>query len=332
MKTFNQPSMPTAMLTVSYGDKGRDGYLDAMAYFFAQTPKMNDFGVTGYPVMSETSYGGSLTGPGKTEDEVRAFVTPMVERMRALGAKVSMTLGSRLGGMSKGDLGALAGLFGGAKGAGMGGLPKGDLSALAGLFGGAKGAAAPRNSATLFYGPDGSIRVPDVLGALHRHRKRQAVDMSPVHQTPVASMASRLLARSALSEENIPAIRAMLANVTGFLLPYGNLGGQVSKNKALDVGVNPAWREASMHLIAISFNVTNNLRAMDGLSVDSAAYLNEAADVQEKDWKRTFWGPKEHYARLLEVKKKYDPTNTLWCFPCVGADVFAQKEGRLYVS
>jgi len=67
---------------------------------------------------------------------------------------------------------------------------------------------------------------------------------------------------------------------------------------------------------------------LDELSVNSGAYLNEGM-WSEKDWKRTYWGT--NYGRLLKIKQKYDPHNTLWCFPCVGADALSEgKDGKLY--
>ena len=56
--------------------------------------------------------------------------------------------------------------------------------------------------------------------------------------------------------------------------------------------------------------------------IDSQGWLGE------KDWQKTFWG--SHYQRLLKIKKKVDPEDTLWCFPCVGSEGWKQREnGRL---
>jgi len=55
------------------------------------------------------------------------------------------------------------------------------------------------------------------------------------------------------------------------------------------------------------------------------------ASPYEKDWKTTFFGGGERYAKLLKLKKKYDPQNVLWCFPCVGGDVYREADdGKLY--
>jgi hypothetical protein len=48
----------------------------------------------------------------------------------------------------------------------------------------------------------------------------------------------------------------------------------------------------------------------------SGSYLNEA-DYFQKDWQHAFWG--EHYSRLLDTKKKYDPYFLFRCHHCVGS-------------
>lgn len=40
-----------------------------------------------------------------------------------------------------------------------------------------------------------------------------------------------------------------------------------------------------------------------------------------------FWG--SNYARLEAIKKKVDPTNVLWCSPCIGADMLTYDDERL---
>ncbi|KAJ7866509.1 FAD-binding domain-containing protein [Mycena leptocephala] len=96
--------------------------------------------------------------------------------------------------------------------------------------------------------------------------------------------------------------------------------------------VSPAWRTAQWHLAttaAIPYNSTpadiqakfstihdfveNNLRR---LAPDSGTYINEG-EVYETDHEVAYWG--SNYARLLEVKKKYDPMGLLDCWNCVGS-------------
>jgi FAD/FMN-containing dehydrogenase len=49
----------------------------------------------------------------------------------------------------------------------------------------------------------------------------------------------------------------------------------------------------------------------------SGSYVNET-DYFEPDWQRSLWGA--HYARLLAIKRRYDPTNVFTCHHCVGSE------------
>lgn len=133
----------------------------------------------------------------------------------------------------------------------------------------------------------------------------------------------------------------------GYIIEPFIYGGQVRRNQDLDAGVNPAWRDSVMHLSilpeagddAINKSAVEkvygemqkkHIPLIDKLSVDSGAYINEAS-YAEPEWKKVFWG--RNYAKLLAVKTKYDPTNLLWCFPCVGADIFQLgDDNRLYTK
>ncbi|KAJ7168625.1 hypothetical protein C8R46DRAFT_1267923, partial [Mycena filopes] len=93
--------------------------------------------------------------------------------------------------------------------------------------------------------------------------------------------------------------------------------------------VTPVWRDAVYHVtvkVPWNWNATtteklagyslvdtsiNHLRAI----TPSASYSNEGA-VHEPDHEVAFWGP--NYARLLEVKQRYDPAHILDCWQCVG--------------
>ena len=51
----------------------------------------------------------------------------------------------------------------------------------------------------------------------------------------------------------------------------------------------------------------------------------------EPQWQKSYFGV--NYDKLLRVKEKYDPNNTLWCHPCVGAEIFSLKvDGKLYIK
>lgn len=107
--------------------------------------------------------------------------------------------------------------------------------------------------------------------------------------------------------------------------------------------MNPAWRNTLVSLIvvevfpdyvpqsmidsiysSITHNKTEPLRK---LSPETGAYFNEA-DSYEPEWQKAFFG--KNYARLLSVKRKYDPKNVLWCRRCVGSEaLIEQRDGRL---
>ncbi|KAF8517612.1 hypothetical protein JB92DRAFT_2905024 [Gautieria morchelliformis] len=97
-----------------------------------------------------------------------------------------------------------------------------------------------------------------------------------------------------------------------------------------ETAVNPAWRTSIIHVTTVArwnWNATRTqvhrqydavTRAIEHLrriTGKGAAYVNEA-DVYEKDHEEVFWG--EHYARLMEIKNKYDPDRLLDCWHCVG--------------
>jgi Berberine and berberine like len=56
---------------------------------------------------------------------------------------------------------------------------------------------------------------------------------------------------------------------------------------------------------------------------------SKEASWEEPDWKQTMFG--SNYEQLLKVKRRYDPNNVLWCYPCVGSEAFWMAEdGKLY--
>ncbi|KDQ14537.1 hypothetical protein BOTBODRAFT_174716 [Botryobasidium botryosum FD-172 SS1] len=147
---------------------------------------------------------------------------------------------------------------------------------------------------------------------------------------------SRLFPRSMFeSEEQSEALARFFAqnnlNTTWHLVG----GGKVNEPSPSDMGLNPSWRNALHHiLIADSWEsdtpipernakrkrLTDNVQKMAAALVPNmGSYVNEA-DRGEPNWQTTFWG--DNYARLLDIKMKYDPTGVLTCEKCVGYDVF----------
>jgi len=56
---------------------------------------------------------------------------------------------------------------------------------------------------------------------------------------------------------------------------------------------------------------------LEALIPEAGSYANEG-DYFERDWQRRFWGAS--YARLLAIKRAYDPTNLFTCHHCVGSE------------
>ncbi|KAJ6545042.1 FAD-binding domain-containing protein [Mycena vulgaris] len=93
--------------------------------------------------------------------------------------------------------------------------------------------------------------------------------------------------------------------------------------------VTPAWRDSVYHVtvkVPWNWNATTaeKLRGYDLVDTainhlrnitPTASYSNEGA-VHEPDHEIAFWG--SNHARLLQLKRKYDPEHILDCWQCVG--------------
>ncbi|KAL9096405.1 MAG: hypothetical protein Q9165_001402 [Trypethelium subeluteriae] len=87
---------------------------------------------------------------------------------------------------------------------------------------------------------------------------------------------------------------------------YWELGGAVTM----------AWNASLEERRAAVGQLQNLTARLEALMPESGAYMNEANPWTE-GWQEAWWG-KENYARLLEVKKRYDPDGLLSCWKCVG--------------
>jgi hypothetical protein len=74
--------------------------------------------------------------------------------------------------------------------------------------------------------------------------------------------------------------------------------------------------------------MTDNLSAvLREQAPDMGNYVNEA-NVNEPDYQQAFWG--DHYAKLLAIKRRVDPSDVFWCPVCVGAERWrAVDDGRI---
>ena len=59
------------------------------------------------------------------------------------------------------------------------------------------------------------------------------------------------------------------------------------------------------------------MAALRAAAPDTGAYVNEC-DYFQSDWQRSFWGP--NYARLAQIKKRYDPDGLFFVHHGVGAE------------
>ncbi|OAA56221.1 FAD-binding, type 2 [Niveomyces insectorum RCEF 264] len=167
-------------------------------------------------------------------------------------------------------------------------------------------------------------------------------DPSPTGQENL--MSSRLLDREALTTD-MAALKLALAkfSAAGLATVYIVAGKAVHNARPRGGGnaVLPAWRRTYVHSTTSLSYAPNNATiledaklfmgfcsdTMKGLAPNTGAYMNEANKF-ETDWQKTFWG--DNYPRLLDIKRKVDPTDVFWCTPCVGSERWAEKkDGRL---
>ncbi|KAK2685878.1 hypothetical protein QWA68_015090, partial [Fusarium oxysporum] len=127
-------------------------------------------------------------------------------------------------------------------------------------------------------------------------------------------------------------------------IPNVSVSGTLTISRTpVDNALNPAWREAVVHLVlSQSWNESlsnaraksivrdmtyNKLNALWQLDPASGAYLNEA-NAFEPGWQQSFFG--RGYPRLYTIKDKYDPKRLFWCLKCVGSEDWVQQgDGRL---
>jgi len=112
------------------------------------------------------------------------------------------------------------------------------------------------------------------------------------------------------------------------------------------ISMNPAWRKSLVSMIVVETwpdgipqsaidtifsDITNvKVEALRKLSPETGAYFNEP-DSYEPDWQKTFFG--NNYARLRNIKNRYDPKHVLWCRRCVGSEALTERpDGRLCVA
>ncbi|KAH7493688.1 hypothetical protein FOMA001_g160 [Fusarium oxysporum f. sp. matthiolae] len=161
--------------------------------------------------------------------------------------------------------------------------------------------------------------------------------------------ASRLISRQTVTEktEEFAAVYKKIGptkKAPSNGLPNLSISGTLTISpKPVNNALHPSWRNATVHLITgqrwtdstndtavrnIIHDVTyRKLTLLRELDLAQGVYLNEANSI-EPDWQWSFWGP--NYARLRDIKVRYDPEGLLWCPQCVGSEDWVQRQdGRL---
>jgi FAD/FMN-containing dehydrogenase len=71
---------------------------------------------------------------------------------------------------------------------------------------------------------------------------------------------------------------------------------------------------------AAKAQVTAAMKIIREATPGTGSYVNET-DYFEPNWQREFWG--ENYARLAQIKQKYDPEGLFYCHHCVGSELWS---------
>ncbi|KAJ4312742.1 hypothetical protein N0V94_007295 [Neodidymelliopsis sp. IMI 364377] len=107
--------------------------------------------------------------------------------------------------------------------------------------------------------------------------------------------------------------------------------------------VHPAWRKAIVHAtltlpwnftapwseaLATQDKMTNEIQPLiEAVTPGSGSYVNEA-DWRQPNFQTTFWG--SNYARLLSIKRRWDPSGIFYATVGVGSEAWTVKgDGRL---
>ncbi|KAJ8133219.1 hypothetical protein O1611_g404 [Lasiodiplodia mahajangana] len=159
-----------------------------------------------------------------------------------------------------------------------------------------------------------------------------------------AATTSRLLPATSLTQnpEYLAEVLALISpedDPTVGLLNTAISGCLIASTTPVDNALNPAWREATIHLNVaevwrdstpytqtwVTTDLMTNVRgaALRSLAPDTGVYYNEADDF-EPEWQKSIWG--ENYERLKAIKLKYDPGHLQWCRRCVGSESWFELE------
>ncbi|GAP85605.2 putative FAD binding domain-containing protein [Rosellinia necatrix] len=168
-------------------------------------------------------------------------------------------------------------------------------------------------------------------------------NLNPTMNISAINLGGRIIPRSLVAADDsasdlVGAIRSMTDNFAAF----AGISMDVRKPPTSPNAVHPAWRDSIfLAFYGLQYDQTNYTANVVAQSVvndvlspplvkltpGGAAYLNEA-NFNQPDWQQSFYG--ENYAKLLAIKKKYDPHNVFWGKTAVGSEALqVEADGRL---
>ncbi|CAD6456915.1 3e953730-ef10-4872-95e2-e05e853e76e3 [Sclerotinia trifoliorum] len=159
----------------------------------------------------------------------------------------------------------------------------------------------------------------------------------------ISLLSTRLLGRAQLSDLPMETVAAYLQRALASQSGSGNemiVGLQGGPGPAhvpenMRGSLNPVWRETYLHVITLGATLDDTLTPKETLAnaaewieenrealwrewaPDMGAYINEANPFNT-EWKHDFFGTS--YDQLAEIKKKYDPTGSLYILSGVRSD------------
>jgi FAD/FMN-containing dehydrogenase len=171
----------------------------------------------------------------------------------------------------------------------------------------------------------------------------------PYGRTPATTLLSnRLIPRSVVEDaESRTAFIQAIQNLTAYQDGYfflGCEGVRVNSTNHPDNAVLPAWRDTLGVCSVTGFWDWTIPRAemmarkehlayevvpsFEKVTPGSGSYLNEADSFYTGNWTKEFYGA--NYARLSEVKAKYDPNHLFYAYTGVGSEFWeSDANGRL---
>ncbi|TQN70126.1 FAD-linked oxidoreductase ZEB1 [Colletotrichum shisoi] len=176
------------------------------------------------------------------------------------------------------------------------------------------------------------------------YRDHYATYMGPLPQGNLEvaryQFGGRLVPRGVLETNNDGYQKVVRSLTADGVLLAGSVGRYDKPAGAPDNAVHPAWRKAVMQLQLITNwddaapwadmeaaqrRMTEEFMPLiQSVTPGSASYMNEA-DFRQPDWQSAFFG--DNYAKLLSVKKKWDPESLFYVLKGVGSEAWNVAPG-----